>query len=150
MDFQRYTGLWHQIAKPRDFKWDKGCDFASAEYSWNPSKKLLNIKNNCLDKHKQTVYSRLGEARPSNPNDTTKLRIIFNDGLPADPEGDYWVLWTDYDDYSIVSGGNSNNYVWILSRSPKVPRKDFLMLVDKLKSLGIDLNTITSNLSLIH
>jgi len=147
MDFQRYSGLWHQIAKPRDFKWDKGCVFATAEYSWNPISQKLNVKNNCLDSNKKTIYSRSAEAWNSN-SDPTKLRILFNDGLPADPEGQYWVLDTDYDNYSIVSDGK--DMVWILSRSPKVSKSDFLKLTNKVKSMGYNLDTILSNASLIQ
>lgn len=148
MDFQRYSGFWHQIAKPRDFKWDKGCDFASAEYSWDSDRKRLNIKNNCLDKNGKLLYSRSGEVWSDNPRQPRKLRIIFNDGLPADPEGKYWILWTDYDNYSIVSDGR--NMVWILSRQSKISRQDFLMLTQKIKEMGYDLDTILSNSSLIY
>ena len=146
MDFQRYSGLWYQIAKPRDFKWDKGCVFATAEYFWNPTTQKLNVKNTCLDQNRKPIYSRSAEAW-SNGN-PRKLRILFNDGLPADPEGQYWVLDTDYDNYSIVSDGK--DMVWILSRSPKVSKSDFLKLTNNVKSMGYNLDTILSNGSLIY
>ena len=115
----RYLGKWYDVAH-KEFKWQKGCAFSSAEYSWDSIKKLMVVKNNCLNPNREIIYSRSGEARIPNMNDKSKLKIKFTDGLPSDPEGDYFVHWTDYDNYSIVGGGG---FLWILSRSPQIPRR---------------------------
>ena len=146
-DIYRYLGNWNEIAKYK-FKWEESCNFASAEYSWDPIRGVMIVKNNCLDAVHRKIYSRSGVARIPNINDTSKLRIKFNDGLPADPEGDYYVFYTDYDNYSIV-GTPSKDLLWILSRKKKIPVKDVPMLLKKVSSFGFDPEKLISNPALL-
>lgn len=148
-DVSRYIGKWYEIAKI-PFKWEKGCVFSSADYSWDNIKNVMKVQNNCLNANSKNIYSRSGEARIVDMNDKSKLKIIFNDGLPADPEGSYWVLYTDYDNYSIVSDGASGKYVWILSRRPKIPASDVPMLLSKVSSFGLNPDKLISNSSLLN
>ena len=152
-EINKYEGLWYEIAKI-PFRYEKGCSFATAEYSWNSKKGVMNIKNSCLDENHNFIYSRSGEATPVvlSESGETKFKVIFNDGFPSDKNDEEWnyrVLYTDYDMYSIVSGNKSTN-LWILSRQPKIHVKDALMLLDKVKNFGFNPDSLVSNPSLIY
>ena len=139
-DVKRYLGKWYEIAKYK-FKWEIGCAFSMAEYSWNDG--ILNVKNTCLDENRKPLYSRSAIAVP-NANDPSKLKIDFNDGLPSDPVGNYWVHWTDYDNYSIV-GGPEKKFLWILSRTPEISAEEALMLLNKVSTFGYDSEKLVAN-----
>lgn len=142
-DISRYLGKWYDIAHMKTFPWQDKCAFSTAEYSLNSDKTKMIIKNTCLDLSNNPIYSRTGEATPTKT--PSKLRVIFNDGLPADPEGEYWVLWTDYDNYSIVSSGSNKKYVWLLSRRPVIRAKDVAPLLQIVKDNGYNPNLLYSN-----
>lgn len=128
-----YLGTWYDVAHYPTLVWQKGCAGSMAEYTMIDTN-TIQVKNTCLDQRGNVIYSRSGEARVADPRKKSHLRILFNDGLPADPEGWYIVEWTDYDRYAIVSGGE--DYLWILSRTPQIPLGDVDMLLKKVKELG--------------
>jgi apolipoprotein D and lipocalin family protein len=148
-NLERYLGTWYEIAKI-PFKWEIGCTFAKANYSWDSVNNVMLVRNDCLDENRNLKYSRSGYAYIENVNDMSKLRIKFNDGLPADPEGYYWVLYTDYDNYAIVSGGPvEKNYLWILSRTPTIPKEDARWLLNKVETFGYNPNKLLTNPKLL-
>ena len=132
-----YLGKWYDVAHYPTLVWQKGCAGSVAEYAL-VSKGVISVKNTCLDAQGKVIYSRQGEARVANPLMPSKLRIGFRDGLPADPEGWYWVLWTDYQNYAIVSGGPQSDYLWLLSRTPRLPLADVSGLLQRVDQLGYD------------
>ena len=147
----RYVGLWYEIAKiPTPFQ--KDCHFATAEYSWNPIRKVMNLKNTCLDKQRNVLYSRSGEAKIVNKAQK-RLKVTFTDGLPSDSSNSDWnyrILYTDYDNFSIVTGGSDSDYLWILSRTPQISAEDALTLLNRIKSFGFDEKKLISKPSLIY
>ena len=153
-EMDRYVGMWYEIAKiPTLFQ--KDCHFATAEYSWNPIRKVMNLKNTCLDKQRKVLYSRSGEAKIFNKAQR-KLKVTFTDGLPSDSSSNlnsdwnYRILYTDYDNFSIVTGGNDSDYLWILSRTPQISAEDALTLLNRIKSFGFDEKKLISKPSLIY
>ncbi len=56
--------------------------------------------------------------------------------------GDYWVIALDPQyQWSIVSEP-SRQYLWILSRTPTLPRATYEQLLQQLSAMGFDLNKI--------
>lgn len=153
LDLNRYAGFWYEISRNNNFKWEKDCHYATAEYTWIPSRKILTIKNNCLDKQRNIIYCRSGEAKIVNKREK-KLKVVFNDGLPSDVNSNeiwnYRVLYTDYEKYSIVTSGINTNYIWILSRTPSISSDDALTLLNRIKSFGFDETKLISKPSLIY
>lgn len=133
LDTARYGGDWWEIAK-YPLVWEQDCERATANYAYDPIKRVIKVTNRCWQDG-QVVRTRTGEARMDNMADQGKLRLNFTDGLPSDGESDYWVHWTDYDNYAIVGGG-SGMYLWVLSRKEKMPAGDIDMIMDKVKSFG--------------
>lgn len=150
-DVNKYSGLWYEIAKVPN-KFEEGCHFSTAEYSWNSVRKVMNVKNTCLDKNRNILYVRSGEAKIVN-RAQKRLKLIFTDGLPSDNSNSKWnyrILYTDYANYSIVTGSSDSDYMWILSRTSQIPAEDALILLNRIKSFGFDEKKLISKPSLIY
>lgn len=143
---ERYLGDWYEIAKI-PFKWEVGCTFSKANYSWDAINNVMLVRNDCLDENRNLKYSRSGYAYVENPNDKSKLRIKFYG--TSDPEGNYQILFTDYDNFAIVSDGNGG-HLWILARTPRISKTNAKALLDKVKSFGYDPNSLLTSTDLLY
>ena len=118
-EINRYLGTWYEIARfPISF--EKGCIApTTAEYSVNADDSdTMIIKNKCYKDNNQ--YSTVqGIAHFVGVRNVAELKVKF---LPAFLRwlpigtGGYWVLYTDYEHYALVSDG-SYDYLWLLGRS---------------------------------
>ena len=146
-DISRYLGQWYEIGK-LPFPFEKDCYYAEAFYEWDEKNQYMLIRNSCLDKNRKVIRESLGRARVPDPNDKSKLKVKFfgPDAWPG--EGDYYVIYTDYDNYSIV-GDSERRFLWILSRTKKIPKEDVPMLLFKVKDAGYDPNKVLSKKELI-
>src|SRR5665647_2903270 len=109
-DITKYVGLWYEIAKiPTQF--EKECHFATAEYSWNTARKVMNIKNNCLDKQRNFLYSRSGEAKIVNKAQK-RLKVTFTDGLPSESSNLDGSSNSDWNKNSNLDGNKGSNSDW--------------------------------------
>ena len=99
------------------------------------------------DTNRKVKRESFGSARVSNPLDKSKLKVKFSGPEAWPGEGEYNVHWTDYDNYSIVGGGQ---LVWILSRNPRIPKEDVSMLLNKIKSFGYNPDKLLSNKKLLY
>ena len=145
-DVKRYLGTWYEVAK-KPFPFEKGCDYSVANYTWESD--ILYIKNSCLDENRNVIRESFGKARIPDMNDKGKLKVKFSGPEAWPGEGDYYVHYTDYDKYSIV-GGPNGRFLWILSRTKKIPKSDLLMLIQKVKSFGYNPDKILSNKKFLH
>jgi apolipoprotein D and lipocalin family protein len=139
-DVKRYMGKWYEIAKI-PFVWEVGCSFSEAEYSWDEDKQIINVKNSCLDGNKNVKRVSLGTATILDVKCPSKLKIVFEENPNV---GYYFILFTDYDNYSIV-GGPTKQFLWILSRTSTVPLTDLPFLLNKVKYFGYNSDKIISN-----
>lgn len=136
-DIISYQGIWYEIAKfPVPFEFN--CLNISAEYTWNGD--VLNIINSCLYKGKYT--SRKGTAKIIDIyQNIPKLKVSF-DGVPDDSQrSNYWILYTDYVNYSIV-GSSTKEYLWILSRRKYITDIEYKKLLRIAKNYGYDINLL--------
>lgn len=75
------------------------------------------------------------------------LSVIFS--LPVTPYGPYWVLETNYTDYSIVYSCTNVlhlfhfDFAWILARSPSLPAETVQHAKQLLTDEGIDISEMT-------
>lgn len=147
MDFvfdpQRYAGEWHEIFKI-PFFWEQGCTETRAQYQVI-KKDLIQLTNTCVFADKKE-FSRSGQAQlienKFNQQDQTvaKFLIEFNDGLPSDGVGDYWIHWTDY--FFSVVGGPDRDFLWLLARKPVIIEKELEEFLRFVEELGYDLEKL--------
>jgi apolipoprotein D and lipocalin family protein len=138
VDLARYLGVWHEIARFPNF-FQKGCDQAQAQYSLLPDGSI-EVHNTCV-KPDGSPKDIVGAATVVDKVSNAKLKVTF---LPkwlrwtGIGSGDYWVvdLASDYR-YAVVSEPG-RKYLWILSRTPVMERKDYQAVLDRMAVLGLD------------
>ncbi|WP_321315364.1 lipocalin family protein [Halarcobacter sp.] len=131
LDLQQYTGKWYEIARYEHF-FEKNCKNVSATYSIKKNKNIKVI-NRCEDITTNEKKEAIGEAKKVD-NKNSKLKVTFF--WPF--YGDYWVIMLA-DDYSYaVVSEPTKEYLWILSRTKKLPKNIQDDILEKLKNLDFD------------
>ncbi|MBN2198375.1 MAG: lipocalin family protein [Candidatus Aminicenantes bacterium] len=137
VDLQKYMGKWYEIAAfPQRFQ--KGCHCTTAEYAMT-HKEYVSVLNICRKDSAQGKISRArGKAFIVEGSGNAKLKIQFF--WPF--RGNYWIidLAADYS-YAVV-GDPSRDYLWILSRSPRMDASLYDEIVDGCARKGFDVNRL--------
>lgn len=143
LDLQRYLGTWYEIARlpmrhePPDYR------DITATYSLD-DEGAIRVENRAID-GKGRPREAIGQARPADPADPTRLQVTFlPDGLRWIPftKGDYWILRLDPDYRTALVGSPDYAYLWLLHREPAIDdatREEFL---DAARSLGYSLDAL--------
>ena len=115
MDLARYAGKWYEIARlPNRFQRDCAAN-TTATYTLRPDGKIT-VVNECRKADGRTKSAK-GTARvadPKGPN--TKLKVTFF--WPF--SGNYWIIDLDPEYRWVVVGEPGRDYLWILSREPRL------------------------------
>ncbi|MFH1703871.1 MAG: lipocalin family protein [Nitrospirota bacterium] len=141
VDLNRYAGTWYEIARfPNRFQ--KGCVGTTATYTLRKDGKI-DVLNQCrkgtLDGE---ISSVKGTAWVVDNKTNAKLKVSFF--WPF--SGRYWIieLGEDYE-YAVV-GHPNRKYLWILSRSPRMDKKIYNLILEKLKLQFYDTNKLIKTL----
>uniref|UniRef100_A0A4Y0BP82 Apolipoprotein D n=1 Tax=Anopheles funestus TaxID=62324 RepID=A0A4Y0BP82_ANOFN len=132
-DFQvdKYLGLWYDL-EHYEASFEQNTDCVTAEYS-RYEDGSIRVFNSAVRLTDGLLYAVDGLALLSYPDAEVleaKLNVSFY-GAPND-ESNYWVLDTDYENYSIVwsceplGEDRSLEYYWLLSRTPSLPEDETL------------------------
>lgn len=138
VDLNKYLGKWYEIAR-FDHSFERGLVGVTATYSLRPDGKIkvLNegYKNTLNGKHKVAV----GKAKIPDPKNLARLKVSFFLNFYAD----YLIMELDqaYYQYAMI-GSNSDNFIWILSRTPSLPDDVYNMLIEKAKKRGYAVNDL--------
>lgn len=116
-DAGRYLGRWYEIARTKNMPFEFGTD-TQANYALNPNGTVAvyNVE------WRRNRWS--GAHAVATIVDNARLSVDFFHG----PPGDYQVLQTDYDTYSVVYsyfrkfGPLKIHFGWILSRTTSLPQ----------------------------
>lgn len=130
-DLSRYLGEWYEIAR-YDHSFEKGMDNTMAQYILQGDGKVVVINTGWKD-----GKFKLAEGKAKYPDPSGKpgaLRVSFFLFFYSD----YNVMLVDENYQISLVGSKSENYLWILSRTP-VPDPDLLnMVLDEAESRGYD------------
>ncbi|KAM3604240.1 uncharacterized protein V6R79_008346 [Siganus canaliculatus] len=139
-DAAKYLGTWYDIQRlPHAFQ--KG-ECSTATYSLK-SPGVVGVLNRELLAD-GTINSISGSATAKDPSEPAKLAVTFFEYSPAAP---YWVLSTDYDNYSLVYsctdlGVLHVEFAWIMSRQPTLPEDTLQELRSTLSSIGVKVDKL--------
>lgn len=143
LDVPRYMGTWYEIAKYPAWFQRKCVGSTSAQYSLLEGGRV-QVLNRCKMANGEWNEA-LGVARQIGSATSAQLKVRFApEWLSFIPMvwGDYWVIALDPQyQWSIVSEP-SRQYLWILSRTPSLPRSTYEALLQRLEALGFDLQKI--------
>ena len=143
IELSKYLGTWHEIArKPLSFQ--NKCDHnVSASYALNKNGNI-EVTNRCYSKTGK-LSQAIGEAWVQNPPANSKLKVSFLPKairwLPVG-RGDYWVLKIDQDYQTVLVGGPSKKYMWILSRTQNPDPAVIQAYLNYAQSIGYDLGDL--------
>jgi len=143
LDLPRYMGEWYEIARyPNRF--EKDCTgFTTAHYSQQPDG-TLRVVNRCRNpegRFEQVV----GTGRQVGAADAATLEVRFAPGwlslIPA-VWADYWVIDIDPGYRLAAVSEPRGEYLWILARTPTVPKQEYAALLERLAQQGFDLSRL--------
>lgn len=128
-DIDKYMGRWYEIAR-LDHPFERGCDYAAADYSMRDDGKV-KIVNSCLKDGKkdqaQGIAYQLKEGEGH-------FKVSFFRPF----YGNYKIIYLDQDyKIALIDGGNTG-YFWILARDKKVSKSKLAELLNIAKQAGFD------------
>jgi apolipoprotein D and lipocalin family protein len=145
VDLKRYAGTWHEQARlPNRFQ--KKCIGAvSAHYTPRPDG-TVEVRNACAvaggtDEVVGTARVVPVDGRP----DAGRLKVRFApDWLSWLPLvwGDYWILRLDRDYEVALVGTPDRDFLWVLSRSPRLDESRLAAELDHARGLGFDVDRV--------
>jgi len=139
VELSRYLGTWFEIASfPQSFQ--RGCWATTANYSLAKEGHIV-VLNSCRKgdpETKYTVKTATGRARIVDTETNAKLKVSFFRPF----WGDYWIidLGENYE-YAVV-GSPSRDYLWILSRTPKMDRALYQAILARLQGMQYEIERL--------
>ena len=128
VDLQKYLGTWYEIARYEHY-FEKGCRDVSATYSLKEDGDIKVI-NRCT-KEEAGKKEVVGVAYATDESNS-KLKVSFFRPF----YGDYWIIMLDDDYRYAVVGDPSREYLWILSRTPKLEENIKNNILNRLPKMG--------------
>ncbi|MDT3672074.1 MAG: lipocalin family protein [Aromatoleum sp.] len=143
LDVPRYMGTWYEIAKYPNWFQKKCIGGATAHYSLM-SDGRVKVINRCHIAG-GAMSEAIGVARQVGTSTSPKLEVRFAPAwlsfLPF-VWGDYWVIELE-DNYGLVAVSEpKREYLWILSRTPKVDPVSYNTLLSRLRQKEFDLHKL--------
>jgi len=132
-DSEKYLGTWYEVAR-LDHSFERDLSHVSATYTRREDGKIT-VLNQGYKASSQKTKTAIGKAKFAAESTTGHLQVSFFGPF----YGDYIIFDLDKTAYSraYISGG-TDNYLWLLSRTPTVTesvRQDF---ITKSEALGHD------------
>lgn len=136
VEVPRYMGKWHEVARLPMF-FQNGCVKSTAQYALREDGKV-SVLNSCLKDGKPKEIR--GTATVVDKTTNAVLEVQFNEWfsvfIPRARQGNYFIVWLA-PDYSAAAVGTPNRKcLWILSRKPKMPAKEYEAIVRHCEELG--------------
>ena len=133
LDIDRYLGKWYEIAR-YDHSFERGLQGVTATYSKMQDGRIRVINAGYKGGLDGKFSKAVGKAKIPDPNVPSKLKVSFFLFF----YGDYFVMELDEDYKWAVIGSSTDNFLWILSRSPEMDADLYNNLIRKLEKRGYD------------
>ncbi|MGJ0429788.1 lipocalin family protein [Methylobacter sp.] len=130
-ELNRYLGKWYEIAR-LDHSFERGLTDVTAEYSLRDDGGV-SVLNSGFNAEAGQRQSAEGKAYFVESPDVGRLKVSFFGPF----YGAYNIIALDKANYSYAMiAGYDRDYLWILSRTPKLDQKTLQTLIDQAQSLG--------------
>lgn len=132
MDISKFLGKWYEIAR-FDHKFERKLEHCIATYTMQDDGTIKVTNQGIKDGKWKTTT---GKAKIT--DEPGVLRVSF-----------FWPIYSDYrimmlaPDYSYaLVGGNNDEYLWILSRTPRLAKETCDKIVRNAQSRGYNTNNL--------
>lgn len=145
VDVQRYAGHWYELFRlPNSFQRDDSK--AEAQYKVLPNGTLQVVNTETRpDRSRETVT---GTATVVPDGRNSRLKVKFN-GLasivPVPEEGNYWIIQVAPDYSTALVGTPDRQFLWLLSRRPKISQEVRSRYQAEAQRLGFDVERLIHN-----
>lgn len=139
LDIERYLGKWYEISR-YDHRFERDLVGVTASYSYRDDGKIKVVNSGYAKTLNGQKTEAIGKAKIPDTNIPSKLKVSFFWFF----YGDYFVLELDENYQWAVIGSSSDNYLWILSRSPQMEKSLYDELLNRLINRGYDVNKLIS------
>ena len=140
VDVERYMGKWYEIAKfPQRF--EDGLVGITATYSPLPNGKVRVLNSGYVGDFNGRLKTANGKAWVVDRKTNAKLKVSFFWPFA----GDYWIIELGKDYEYAVIGESTRQYLWILSRTPRMDEHLYEGILERLKESGFDISRIEMN-----
>ncbi|MDX1594883.1 MAG: lipocalin family protein [Gammaproteobacteria bacterium] len=129
-EVERYLGRWYEIAR-LDHRFERGLSRVTAEYSRRDDGGL-RVVNRGYDAESGTWQEAVGKAYLLGPDDIGSLKVSFFGPF----YGGYHVIALDTDYRWAMVSGWTHDYLWLLSREPRLDPDVRRRLVARAREAG--------------
>ena len=144
VDLVRYSGQWYEIARlPNRFQ-KKCAGEVTANYTLRPDGKITVLNRCRLEDGKEIKAEGLARlSGKGQPNSMLKVRFApaFLSFIPQ-VWGDYQIIALSADYTHAVVGNPGREYLWILSRSPRMDEATFNRLTEGARAQGFNVSLL--------
>ncbi len=143
LDLPRYMGTWYEVSKfPNRFQ--RQCVANTRAHYLAQMDGSVQVLNSCLTADGSTIDA-LGSAKQIGPATSAKLQVRFAPAwLSWLPQvwGDYWVIDLDTDYQLAAVSDAKREYLWVLSRTPRISTKAYDALLERIKAQHFDVQKL--------
>lgn len=137
LDIDKYLGKWYELAR-YDHRFERNLVGVSATYSMREDGKIKVLNAGYKDSLDGVFSEAIGKAKIPNMKEPAKLKVSFFWIF----YGDYFVMELDEDYQWALIGSSSDDYLWILSRTPHMDETLYEGLLTKLTKRGYDVSKL--------
>ena len=132
VDLKKYMGKWFEIARIKN-EFEPNMKKVTAQYNLNEDDTIQVINSGYID---GTLKEIIGTAKTTNENNL--LLISFRHPIYSQ----YKILFVDDDYQYALVGGSSENYLWMLSRTPNLDKAILDKMINIAKEEKYNINKI--------
>jgi apolipoprotein D and lipocalin family protein len=140
IDLHRYAGKWFEVARfPNKFQRRCATDVV-ASYRVRPDGRL-DVVNQCRTADGETEQARGLARKAGKSGSNAVLQVRFAPAILSFlPRvwGDYWILALGPDYTWAVIGTPSREFLWILSRTPRMSASSYEQAIEIARASGFD------------
>lgn len=133
LDLKRYMGKWYEIAR-FNHRFERGLEGVTAEYSFREDGKIKVLNCGHKGQLKGKEKCSTGKARLPKDGQSGKLEVSFFLFFYSD----YNILELSPDYQWVLIGSSTDKFLWILSRTPRLPQDTLEYILSKARSRGYD------------
>ena len=138
LELDRYLGKWYEIARfPNRF--EKELVGVTANYSMRDDGKIEVLNEGRKGDLNGELKQAKGKAKVPDMSNPAALKVSFFLFFYAD----YYVMELDMENYQwALVGSSTDDYLWILSRTPEMDSKIYNNILEKAKVRGYDVSKL--------